>query len=173
MSLHVALLEPATAKIVAAVAKACAAADASLHLIGPVPFDTGATAFRQAGPADWSTLDLWIHPGWRDFREAISRERCIYIEHGADAELDSATVKANSVLVLGREDGSLPDRIREKHAGRIYQLPMPPRKRKVDLGRSTPLLLEAAAERISAPPQGIVEVVPTGPLRYGRDRRRR
>lgn len=172
MALHVALLEPTTPTGVGALAKQCAAVDASLHLVGPMPFPADDTRFRGAGPKDWAQLDWWLHPGWRDFRDAMSRERCIYFALEAERDAGEAPYRPNSVLVLGDEAGGLPDRIRDKYPHRIFRLPMPPRKRKVDLARSTKLLLEIAAAGPRNSGEALV-VTRSGPMRYGRGRGRR
>ena len=70
------------------VAKRCAAVDASLHLVSPA-FASDDPAFLAAGPADWDALDWWVHPMWRDFRDAMSRERCLYF--AADSDRDAHT----------------------------------------------------------------------------------
>lgn len=171
MPFHIALLEAAAAPVVGAVARACASADASLHLVGPLPFARDDAGLREAGPDDWSTLDWWIHPGWRDFRDAMSRERCIYFGTNGTRDAEEAPIRGNSVLVVGNEDGVLPDRICEKYPTRIFRLPQPPRKRKVDLAQSVALLLDVAAARVAA--RQPAAQAPAKPMSYGRGRGRR
>ncbi|MEO8478596.1 MAG: TrmH family RNA methyltransferase [Gemmatimonadota bacterium] len=175
MPLHVALLEPPSVSVLGAVASRCADADASLHVVGTLPVARTDPALLSAGPDDWDTLDWWVHPGWRDFRDAMSRERCIYFAVGAERDTAEAPFRANSVLVVGTEDGTLPDRILEKYPTRIFKLPMPPRRRKVDLGHSVELLLQVAAERVAARASDLPVLIDpmAKPLRYGRGRARR
>src|SRR5689334_8182546 len=133
MPLHIALLEARTPDLTGTVAKRCGAVDASLHLVGPLGFAANDPAFRDAGPADWASLDWWVHPGWRDFRDAMSRERCLYF--AADSERDpvEAPFRGNSVLVFGNETLGLPDRIREKYPERVFGLPRAAKRRSDDL----------------------------------------
>ncbi len=100
----------------------------------------------------------------------MSRERCLYFAADGERDAAEAPFRANSVLVIGDEAGALPDRIREKYPQRIFRLPMPPRKRKVDVARSTELLLATAAERLAAARE---PAPPAKPMRYGRGRSRR
>lgn len=172
MALHVALLEPVTPPTVGALARQCAEAGASLHLVGPLPFEADDAALRTAGPRDWGQLDWWVHPGWRDFRDAMSRERCLYFAVDGERDPAEAPFRGNSVLVLGDEAGALPERIREKYPQRIFKLPMPPRKRKVDVARSAALLLGLASERLAVATVATT-VEPSKPIRYGRGRGRR
>jgi tRNA (cytidine/uridine-2'-O-)-methyltransferase len=173
MALHVALLEATPAPIVGAIARACANADASLHLIGPLEFERDDPGLVKAGPKDWSKLDWWLHPGWRDFRDAMARERCLYFAVDAERDAEEAPFRANSVLVVGGENGELPERIREKYPHRIYRLPQRPRKRKFDLSDSVALLLEVGAKGAAARAQAAAEPATPKPTRYGRGRGRR
>lgn len=170
MALHVALLEPLAAPVLGAVARQCAESDAPLHVVGPLPFEADDKAFRKAGPRDFATLDWWVHPGWRAFRDAMSRERCIYFSADAERDASDAPFKANSVLVVGNASGELPERIREKYQNRIYRLPEVPRRRTFDLAASVGLLLGVGAEQLA---RAAAPLAPPKPTRYGRGRSRR
>lgn len=172
MALHVVLLEPTTAATVGSLVKATAAAAASLHTVGELPFALDDAALRKAGPDDWSSADWWVHTQWRHFRDAMARERCIYFSLDAKRDAAEAPFRANSVLVIGTEAGILPDRIKDKYPGRTYRLPTPARKRKLDLAAATELLLETGA-RVLAARMAEASGIPSGPIRYGRGRTRR
>lgn len=160
MPLHVALLEPKTPSVTGDLAKRCAAVDASLHLVGPL-FSTDDAVFRAAGPEDWETLDWWVHPLWRDFRDAMSRERCLYFAADSDRDPVDAPFKPNSVLVFGTEDLALPDKIREKYPERVFGLPRAAKRKQNDTAAAVELTLKFAAERAG------------GEARKPRSRRRR
>lgn len=168
MPLHIALLESLTPVVVGGVARACGDVDASLHLVGPLPFERDDPAFLKAGPRNWQALDWWVHPGWREFRDAMARERCLYFARDAERDANEAPFKANSVLVIGTEEGTLPDRIREKYPNRIYRLPAPARKGKGELAQSVEALLALAKAREGNPAGGAVVVQRTEPMRFGR-----
>jgi tRNA (cytidine/uridine-2'-O-)-methyltransferase len=152
MPLHIALLDPVPADITGGVARQCAASDASLHLIGPLQFASDDTAFRKAGPSDWDVLDWWLHPGWRAFRDAMSRERCIYFSADSERDPAEAPFRANSVLVLGDAELALPERIREKYPERVFRVPRIAGKLPTDLPNATKALLSFAAKRVSDAP---------------------
>lgn len=69
-------------------------------------------------------VDLWVHPGWRHFREAIARERCYYFSAHGTHSLWDARIPDGAVLVFGNETVGMPDRILEKHPERCYRIPM-------------------------------------------------
>jgi len=153
MALHVALLEVRTPPVTGAIARHCAAADASLHLVGPLGFSADDPELREAGPSDWNKLDWWVHPGWRDFRDAMSRERCLYFSTEGTREPADAPFRPNSVLVFGNEAGSIPDRIRDKYPERVFRLPSLGKRKQMPLPDAVAAVLAIAGPRISdAPP---------------------
>lgn len=150
MPLHVALLEPKTPEKIGAVAKRCAAVDASLHLVSPA-FAPDDPTFLAAGPADWDTLDWWVHPLWRDFRDAMSRERCLYFSADSERDPVDAPFKPNSVLVFGSEELSLPDKIREKYPDRVFGLPRAAKRKAGDTAAAVEATLKFASQRAGPP----------------------
>ncbi len=147
MPLHVALLEAVPAPAAGRVARRCADVDASLHLIGPLDFPLDDALFLRKGPEDWSSLDWWVHPEWRDFRNAISRERCLYFA-AEGRDLAEAPFRPNSVLIFGDESLALPDKIRDKYPDRIFQIPTEARGEKHRLQAGVAGVLAVAAERL-------------------------
>src|SRR4026208_2033589 len=65
-------------------ARLCAATDSPLHLIGPLGFSLDARDVRRAGLDYWDKTDLWVHADWFIFRDAISRDRCLYFSANAE-----------------------------------------------------------------------------------------
>ncbi|HEY4321247.1 MAG TPA: TrmH family RNA methyltransferase [Gemmatimonadales bacterium] len=146
MPLHVALLEPRSAALNGDIARRCAAVDASLHLVAPA-FEADDAEFLAAGPADWEALDWWIHPGWRDFRDAMSRERCLYFSATSERDPVDAPFKPNSVLVFGSEELGLPDKICEKYPDRVFGLPRAAKRKQDDPASAVELTLKFASQR--------------------------
>jgi tRNA (cytidine/uridine-2'-O-)-methyltransferase len=148
MPLHIALLEARTPNVVGAVARCCAALDASLHLIGPLDFAVDAPDLLAAGPVNWDMLDWWVHPGWRDFRDAMSRDRCLYFAADAERDPGDAPFRQNSVLVFGDEALGIPERIRGKYPDRLFKLPRAAARAKtLDLPHAVEATLAFAAKR--------------------------
>jgi tRNA (cytidine/uridine-2'-O-)-methyltransferase len=116
MTLHIALIEPRAGAGVAAVARLCAETDTPLHVIGELPSEEAALASEG--------LDLWHHPDWFAFRDAISRPRSLYFTPEATRELSEAPFAANTVLIFGDESEGLPPRILEKHARWCFRMPV-------------------------------------------------
>jgi tRNA (cytidine/uridine-2'-O-)-methyltransferase len=175
MPLHVALLETHTPKVVGAVARCCAALDASLHLIGPLDFATDTPELLAAGPDNWDQLDWWVHPGWRDFRDAMSRDRCLYFAVDAERDPGDAPFRPNSVLVFGDEALGIPERIRGKYPERLFKFPRAAARAKtLDLPHAIAATLAFAAKRAALntpviPPPDAGAAAPTPRRRHRRE----
>ncbi len=152
MPLHIALLEPQSAAATGAVAARCAAVDASLHLVGPLGFVLDGPEFIAVRPPEWEGLDWWHHPRWRDFRDAMSRERCLYFAAGGGHDPAEAPFRANSVLVFGNEALELPERIREKYPERVFTIPGHRGHGRTTLPDAVAATLALAAERAGLAP---------------------
>lgn len=111
MALHVALIEPRIPPNTGNIARLCAAAGAPLHLIEPLGFSVDDKEVKRAGLDYWDKVDLWVHPDWFAFRDAIARDRTLYFSANATRDLSEAPFAWNSVLVFGNETDGMPDRI--------------------------------------------------------------
>jgi tRNA (cytidine/uridine-2'-O-)-methyltransferase len=149
--LHVALICPQIPPNTGNIARLCAATDTSLHLIEPLGFSLDDASLRRAGLDYWDAVDLWVHPGWRDFREAIARERCLYFSARAVRPITEAPFRANSVLVFGNETDGMPDRILEKHPDQCFTIPMASGKvRSLNLATAAGIVLYEALRRLGS-----------------------
>ncbi len=150
MGLTVALIEPEIPPNTGNIARLCAATETSLHLIEPLGFSLDDVQLQRAGLDYWSSVDLWVHPSWPEFREAVSRDRCLYFSaHGTQPYL-SAPFAPTSVLVFGNETVGLPERIREKHPDRVYRIPMRPSVRSLNLATAVGIVLYEAIRQLGA-----------------------
>ncbi len=151
MPLHIALLEPRSGETTGRVATACAGADASLHLVGPLGFGLDDADFAATRPDDWARFDWWHHPRWRDFRDAMSRERCLYFTADGGKDPSDAPFRPNSVLVFGSEALELPERIREKYPDRIFAAPGHRGRGRATLPDAVAATLALAASQLGMP----------------------
>lgn len=151
MALHIALIEPQIPPNTGNIARLCAATDTSLHLIEPLGFSMDDAHMKRAGLDYWDAVDLWVHPGWRAFREAMARERCLYFSARATRPLSEAQFRSNSVLVFGNETDGLPDRILEKHPDECFTIPMPSGKvRSLNLATAAGIVLYEGLRQVGA-----------------------
>jgi tRNA (cytidine/uridine-2'-O-)-methyltransferase len=150
MGLSIVLIEPQIPPNTGNIARLCAATDTALHLIEPLGFSLSDDQLKRAGLDYWPHVDLWIHPGWGEFRAAVARSRCLYFSSHGSLSYLGAPYAENSVLVFGNESGGLPERIREKHPDRIYRIPMAPAVRSLNLATAVGIVLYEALRRIGA-----------------------
>jgi tRNA (cytidine/uridine-2'-O-)-methyltransferase len=147
MSLALTLIEPQIPPNTGNIARLCAATDTALHLVEPLGFALDDDELRRAGLDYWEHVDLWLHPDWFAFRDAVARERCLYFSvHGSQSYLD-APYAANSVLVFGNETEGLPRRILEKHPERVFRIPMRSGIRCLNLATACGIVLYEALRR--------------------------
>ena len=162
MPLNVALIEPRIPPNTGNIARLCAAADTPLHLIGPLGFSLEEKDVRRAGLDYWDKTDLWVHENWFAFRDAISRDRCLYFSANAAQDYRQAPFRANSVLIFGNETDGLPARILEKHPDQCYRIPMPGDVRSLNLANAVSVVLYEGLRKLDiALPEG-AEVAPDG-----------
>ena len=99
---------------------------------------------RRAGLDYWDDVDLWIHPNWFAFRDAMDRGRCLYFSAQATQSYWSAPYRPNSCLVFGNETEGMPLRILEKHPDRCFTIPMSGPVRSLNLSNAVAIVLYEA-----------------------------
>ncbi len=144
MALHVALVEPQIPPNTGNIARLCAATGTPLHLVEPLGFSLDAPEVKRAGLDYWDAVDLWVHRDWHAFRDVVSRDRCLYFSAHAERSFWTAPYHDRAVLVFGNESDGLPDRIREKHADRLYRIPMFDTVRSLNLATAVGIVLYEA-----------------------------
>jgi len=159
MGLAIALIEPQIPPNTGNIARLCAATDATLHLIEPLGFSLTDPRLERAGVDYWDAVDLWIHPHWRAFRNAVARDRCLYFSaHGTRSYLE-APFAPNSVLLFGNETAGLPERIRDKYPQRVFRIPMSGAVRSLNLATAVGVVLYEAVRQL-----GVTFSTPRSPV---------
>ena len=151
MALQVALINPQIPPNTGNIARLCAANDVPLHLIEPLGFSLGDAELRRAGLDYWDRVDLWRHPDWFAFRDAMDRSRCLYFSARAERSFWQAPYRSNSCLVFGSETDGMPDRILEKHPDRCFTIPMSGAVRSLNLATAVGIVLYEALRQTGTP----------------------
>jgi tRNA (cytidine/uridine-2'-O-)-methyltransferase len=147
MALNVALIQPQIPPNTGNIARLCAATDTALHLIGPLGFSIDDGELRRAGLDYWGAVDLWVHPDWFAFRDAMDRRRCLYFSANAERSFWDAPYRSNSCLVFGSETEGMPTRILEKHPESCFKIPMSGPVRSLNLATAVGVVLYEALRR--------------------------
>lgn len=172
MALHIALIEPKIPPNTGNIARLCAATDTPLHLIEPLGFSLDEKDVRRAGLDYWDRVDLWLHPNWFRFRDAISRDRCLYFSANAERDYREAPFRTNSVLIFGNETDGLPAKILEKHPERCYRIPMPGGVRSLNLANAVSVVLYEGMRQLGigdGPPPVLAELALAEPDEFEED----
>ena len=148
MALHVALIQPQIPPNTGNIARLCAATDTPLHVIAPLGFSIEPREVTRAGLDYGDTVDLWVHPDWFAFRDAISRSRCLYFSANAHLDYRGAPYRDRAVLVFGSETEGMPTRILEKHPDRCFRIPMPGDIRSLNLANAVSVVLYEALRQL-------------------------
>jgi tRNA (cytidine/uridine-2'-O-)-methyltransferase len=148
MPLHVALIQPQIPPNTGNIARLCAATDTSLHLIEPLGFTLNDSTLRRAGLDYWDAVDLWVHPNWFAFRDAMDRGRCLYFSAKAQQSYWEAPYQPNSCLVFGSETEGMPQRILDKHPERCFTIPMYGPVRSLNLANAVSIVLYEAIRQV-------------------------
>ena len=148
MGLSVVLIEPKIPPNTGNIARLCAATETTLHVVEPLGFGLDDEALKRAGLDYWEHVDLWVHPHWRIFRNAVSRERCLYFSAQATRSYLEAPYAGNSVLVFGSETEGMPQRIRDKYPDRLFRIPMGGAVRSLNLATAVGIVLYEAARQV-------------------------
>ena len=89
-------------------------------------------------------MDLWVHPNWFAFRDAIDRARCLYFSAKAQRSYWEAVYRPNSCLVFGSETEGMPQRILDKHPEQCFTIPMSGPVRSLNLATAVGIVLYEA-----------------------------
>ena len=149
MAIQVALIQPQIPPNTGNIARLCAATDTPLHLIEPLGFSIDDAQVRRAGLDYWDRVDLWVHPDWFAFRDAMNRSRCLYFSAKARQSYLQAPYRANSCLVFGSETEGMPLRILEKHPEQCFTIPMTGSVRSLNLANAVSIVLYEALRQTS------------------------
>lgn len=147
MALQVALIQPLIPPNTGNIARLCAATSTSLHLIEPLGFSLDDAELRRAGLDYWHAVDLWVHPDWFAFRDAMRRDRCFYFSANAERSFWEAPIQENACLVFGNETEGMPARILEKYPERSFRIPMTGPVRSLNLATAVGIVLYEALRR--------------------------
>ena len=123
--MHIVLVEPEIPPNTGNVARLCAAAKTTLHLIEPFGFKLDDAQLKRAG------MDYWLHvnwhrwANWKAFEQKLpSDARLWFIESGGPKLYTEADFGAGDYLVFGRETAGLPRQLLEKNRERWLRIPM-------------------------------------------------
>ena len=123
--MNIVLLEPEIPPNTGNIARLCAAARCTLHLIEPFGFELDDARLKRAGLDYWDHLAWHRWPDWPAFQKQLPPGARLWLieSHGARhyAEVE---YQPGDYLVFGRETAGLPKKILEQYRDHWLRIPM-------------------------------------------------
>ncbi len=146
----VVLFQPRIPQNVGAVIRLCAAYNANLHIIRPIPFRLDDKSLSRVGMDYLSLVNIYDHNSWDDFLEKKKNAHPIFFSSKATTLLPAVKIKDTNTLVFGSEEAGLPEAIMNQYAENLVRIPMAnPEARCLNLATSVAIgLYEANRESV-------------------------
>lgn len=143
--LHVVLDRPRIAGNIGAIVRLAAATGAAVHVCGPLALAPQAKDMRRAGLDYWADARVHFHEDlWRCL-SLLDKPPWVIEVGGAHAPWDVALAPGD-VVVLGPEDGSVPDALRHPRE-RVLTLPTRPGMRSLNLAQCASVVVFEAVRQ--------------------------
>ena len=152
-SFHIVLVEPAIPQNTGTIGRLCVAAQAKLHLIGPLGFAIDDRRRRRAG------LDYWPDLSWTAYEDlghflrtaAPPETRSWYATAHHGRLYAEADFRPGDWLFFGTETVGLPAGLTDPHSERCLTIPMDPRARSINLSIAVGIVLYEGLRRTGWP----------------------
>ena len=111
--MEIALFEPRIPQNTGSIARTCAAFDITLNLIEPLGFKLEDKYLKRAGLDYWPLVKLKNYHNFTKFKESKKNKRIIAFSKKNGIFLNKFRFINDDVLLFGREDTGLPDKVIE------------------------------------------------------------
>ena len=109
--MEISLFEPRIPQNTGSIARTCAAFDITLNLIEPLGFKLEDKYLKRAGLDYWPLVKLKTFPNFNKFNESKINKRIISFSKKNGIYLENFKFRADDILLFGREDTGLPDKV--------------------------------------------------------------
>ncbi len=151
---HVVLVEPEIPPNTGNIARLCLAADADLHLVGPLGFSLDDKYLRRAGMDYWEQVRVTRWESWEALyaaRLAAGAARYFLLTTKTDRPYDGQRFLPGDYLVFGRETRGLPESLLAANHERSLTIPMAPAARSLNLATAAGIVLFEAMRQVRRP----------------------
>ena len=121
---RVALFEPRIPQNTGTIGRSCLAFDMSLDIIKPTGFSFEDKYLKRAGLDYWANVDVNLFESFDHYKNSFSSSRIIALTKRSSNSISKIVYKDTDILLFGREDTGLPDKIMNK-CEIIAGIPMP------------------------------------------------
>lgn len=147
--LHIALWEPEIPPNTGNIARLCAAAGATLHLIGRLGFRLDDKSLRRAGVDYWPLVEWCRHATLKEFETALGDTRVFCFSAHAKIPYTQVNYQDGDCLLFGGESHGLPESLLKRNPERTIGIPMPGGKvRSLNLATAVGIAMYEALRQI-------------------------
>tara|TARA_Y100001933_G_C18719131_1_gene446652 strand:- start:56 stop:538 length:483 start_codon:yes stop_codon:yes gene_type:complete len=112
--LEISLFEPRIPQNTGSIARSCAAYNITLNLIEPLGFKLDDKYLKRAGLDYWHLMKINIYANFREFKLSKPKKRILSFSKKNGILLRNFKFQENDILLFGREDNGLPNKIIEE-----------------------------------------------------------
>jgi len=124
MPLNIVLIEPEIPNNTGNIGRLALASGSNLHLVKPFGFKIDDTRLKRAGLDYWQHLDITYYENTDDFFNKNKDKNMVFLSsHGTRNHWD-ISFQDNLFLIFGKESVGLPKSIIEKHADKLFKIPL-------------------------------------------------
>lgn len=144
LQINVVLYEPEIPQNTGNIARTCAAAGASLHLIKPLGFSLRDRYLKRAGLDYWDKVNIITHNNINEFLRSYSSANIFFITKKATHTYDRIKFTGDVYLVFGKETYGLPENILDAYKERCFRIPMREDARSLNLSNAVAIVVYEA-----------------------------
>ena len=150
--MHIVLVEPEIHWNTGNIGRTCVATETTLHLVGKLGFSLDAAEIRRSGLDYWPKLKLVRHESFEAFLDSLPRRASLlFFSARAKTSFWDAPYEGGSYLIFGRESTGLPDAVLKRFADRLYQIPVGPDVRSLNLSTAAAVALYEGLRQVGRP----------------------
>jgi len=124
MPLNIVLIEPEIPTNTGNIGRLALASGSHLHLVKPFGFTIDDTRLKRAGLDYWQYLDVTIYESIEAFFNKNKSANMVFLSSHGQRDHWSINFEENMFLVFGKESVGLSKSIIEKHADKLYKIPL-------------------------------------------------
>ena len=140
---RLALYEPRIPQNTGTIGRTCLAFDLPLDIIKPTGFSFEDKYLKRAGLDYWSNVDLHLYESFDEYKYQFLNSRFIALTKKSDYSISDINYKNSDILLFGREDIGLPEKVIKK-CDIIAGIPMPGGVKNLETGGVRSLNLSVA-----------------------------
>ena len=124
MPLNIVLIEPEIPNNTGNIGRLALASGSNLHLVKPFGFEIDDTRLKRAGLDYWQHLEVTFYESIEEFFSKNKNANMVFLSSHGEQQHWSINYVDNMFLVFGKESVGLSKSIVEKHADKLYKIPL-------------------------------------------------